>query len=348
MAWLEFVERAWYILGARQGTCSIEEPVLSQGHEPILGLVVYSMFSRIPDFLLIGAPKAGTSSIHYYLEQHPQVVLPPTKETNFFCCDFESQARSYIKTHVTSPNEYFALFASAKPEQVTGEVCPAYLGAEHAPRLIKRYAPDAKLFVVLRDPVDVLTSLYGMRQRQQHRAVSFELFLSSVEAAFNDRTVHPDSTEAQRVVRHISYGSMLARYYAVFAKSQIHVLWYDHLDADTERFMSDMFAVLGLAAPPGIDYSTRMNRGGLPRGTVRRHLHALVKRPLPGKRFVKSLMSPQAVAKVHSALGFHHTSGTLLRPTINANQERRIRQLVSTEIEKLHALTGRSLDDWKG
>lgn len=304
--------------------------------------------SSIPDFLLIGAPKAGTTSINHYLRQHPQIVLPPMKETNFFCCDFESQERCHVKPRVRSPDEYFGFFANANPGQVTGEICPAYLGAEHAPRLIKRYAPNSKLFVVLRDPVDVLTSLYGMRQRNQGKGPSFERFLSSLEAAFNDRSVHPDSTEAQRFVRQIRYGSMLERYYAAFPKSQIHVSWYDDLNRNTERFIGGMLAVLGLAAPTGIDYSKRMNRGGLPRGAVRRHLHALVKQPLPGKRLVKGLMSPATLGKLHLALGFHHTSTDLVRPTIDVNQERRIRQLVATELEKLQTLTGRNLDHWKG
>ena len=106
------------------------------------------------NFVIIGAAKAGTTSLYDYLAQHPQIYMPG-KETNFFC---QGNLKKYscqtdsIKFSIV--DKYKTLFKGVSNEIVIGEVCPAYM---HEPEIAERifsYIPHAKIIAILRHPVD--------------------------------------------------------------------------------------------------------------------------------------------------------------------------------------------------
>ena len=119
-----------------------------------------------PDFLIVGAPKAGTSALHAALARHPQVHLtspaaPHLKEPKYYLCD-DVPPPSYRGPGDAHSNrewvwrraEYEALFASAPADAVRGESTPFYLWSSTARRRIAEELPAVRLVVVLRDPVD--------------------------------------------------------------------------------------------------------------------------------------------------------------------------------------------------
>ena len=113
----------------------------------------------LPNFLIIGSAKGGTSSLHYYLRQHPQIFMPDLKEPRFFALEgetlnFQNPDSAINHDSVTNLREYKNLFANAINEIGIGEASPLYLYSEKAVRRIKHYVPDAKLIVILRNPVD--------------------------------------------------------------------------------------------------------------------------------------------------------------------------------------------------
>src|SRR3989344_7184694 len=105
---------------------------------------------RLPNFLIIGATKAGTTSLHHYLGQHPDIFVAPTKETNFFA---QESALCFTGRTVSLPEEYAAQFAAATTQKAIGESSPAYLAVPLAPERIARMLPHAKLIVILRNPI---------------------------------------------------------------------------------------------------------------------------------------------------------------------------------------------------
>ena len=115
----------------------------------------------LPDFLIIGAPKAGTTALHSALATHPQLVLSPVKEPKFFLCDGEAprpqagpgDAHS-VQEWIWRSNDYEALFDGAPPPTLRGESTPFYLYDRTAQVRIARAVPHARLIVVVRDPVD--------------------------------------------------------------------------------------------------------------------------------------------------------------------------------------------------
>lgn len=109
----------------------------------------------MPNFLIVGAQKAGTTSLHYYLKQHPQIYMRPRKEPHFFegmHWDFYRPGR--IMLAVTDLADYQALFEGVTDEKAIGEASASYLYSPKAPTLIKRSIPDARLIAILRNPPD--------------------------------------------------------------------------------------------------------------------------------------------------------------------------------------------------
>ncbi len=116
---------------------------------------------RLPDFLLLGAPKCGTSALHAALARHPQLFLSEPKEPKFFLTDgpppTSGGGPGDLPTwgeHVWRRDEYEALFAGAPPGALCGESTVFYLYDRDAQARIHKLLPEARLIAVLRDPVE--------------------------------------------------------------------------------------------------------------------------------------------------------------------------------------------------
>src|SRR5690606_1060014 len=105
----------------------------------------------LPNFIIIGAPKAGTTSLYYYLRQHPQIFMSSVKEPNFFATEGldlhteDALDRVWIDQSITDLDSYSTLFADVKDETAVGEASTSYLGSRHAARRIHYHVPDARL-----------------------------------------------------------------------------------------------------------------------------------------------------------------------------------------------------------
>src|SRR5690242_7850298 len=114
----------------------------------------------MPDFLVIGAPKAGTTALHAALARHPRLYMSAVKEPKFFLTDGPPPAKGgpgdalTYREHVWRRSDYEALFDPAPPGTLAGESTPLYLYDRAAVRRIRETIPAARLIVVLRDPVE--------------------------------------------------------------------------------------------------------------------------------------------------------------------------------------------------
>jgi hypothetical protein len=133
----------------------------------------------LPTFLLIGAAKAGTTSLYHVLRDHPQVWMSPVKEPHYFSvAERDRPAGGYWPGGTVNRwADYVGLFDGARPDQARGEASVEYLHAEGVPLAVRACLPDVRLVAVLRHPVDAAWSRYWMAVRDGQTTRPFEALL---------------------------------------------------------------------------------------------------------------------------------------------------------------------------
>jgi hypothetical protein len=236
---------------------------------------------EVPDLIVIGAPRSGTTSLYRYLQQHPQVYMSPLKETRFFAyegqrVDYQGPAdtHAYNRDTVTNVETYRQLFADRAPEQLTGEASPVYLyRGDRAAERIQRHVPDVRLISIFRNPVERAYSDFLNMVR-----LGWEP-LQDFATALNQ--------EEQRIDAHWSpfyhyrakgfYADQLQVYLNRFERAQMRFYLFEDLRRDATALMKDLFSFIGVEPGVTIDTGTRHNRSGLPRNDV---VHRVLTHPV--------------------------------------------------------------------
>jgi len=226
----------------------------------------------MPNFFLIGAQKAGTTSLYSYLKQHPQIYMSPRKEPHFFKgIHSEDQRRGGDLAPVTDIGDYRALFEGVTDEKAIGEASASYLYSPSAPALIKRSIPDARLIAVLRNPADRAYSNYLFCvQMGREPLASFVDALQSEE-----RRIREDWGSLWHYRQKGFYYTQIKRYFDIFGQDQVKVYLYDDLRGNPFGMLSDIFRFLGVDETFVPDLSIEHNTTGLPRN---KSLYLLAKR----------------------------------------------------------------------
>lgn len=211
----------------------------------------------LPNFIMIGVAKAGTTSFFHYLDQHPQIYMCPIKATNFFGYE---DARNWKWMEEGDPpllrnfpvrtfEEYEASFAGASTEIAIGEVSPQYFRCPTAAQRIHDSIPNVKLIVSLRNPADRAFSGFLMRTRRGDAVKGFYEELS------------PQSSH----VKEGFYYRRLKRYLDIFPKDRIKIYLFEEFRKEPARIVADLYEFLGVATNFIPDTSTRHNPAGIPK-----------------------------------------------------------------------------------
>jgi hypothetical protein len=180
------------------------------------------MRSPWPNFFIVGAQKAGTTSVYHYLRQHPQVFMPAFKEPHYFSKD---RVRIDPDLVVTNEDDYLRLFQDGSGFKCIGEASPSYLGHSAVPQRIQQKVPAAKIIILLRDPIDRAYSQYLMDQLDGYRSPSFY-------DALQEQLSHSNGMCYGTGLSYIPLGKYyeaVKRYFEVFGRSQVLTLLFDDL-----------------------------------------------------------------------------------------------------------------------
>jgi hypothetical protein len=188
----------------------------------------------LPDFLLIGVAKAGTSWIFEILREHPDVFVPVAKDIMFF-------NRYYAKGLAW----YSRFFAERTDEKVGGELSHDYYLSEETARRIHDTLPDAKLICCLRETVDKLISAYVYNISTGHATMSFEDYVNYGEVSRNRKAAFDEYVEVS-FARQVEYYENLKPYYDLFPREQILILFFEDLKRDPAGFARRLYAFLGV------------------------------------------------------------------------------------------------------
>jgi hypothetical protein len=214
----------------------------------------------LPDFLVIGAGKSGTTSLDKYLNQHPQIFVPKVKEPNFFGyertkiedLDNEDDIK-HFKRSVTTYEGYLDIFRDARPDQVKGETSNTYMYHVDAPERIKYYIPDVKLIAVLRQPANRLYSRYlhlARENRVPSRDFADCMDRNSIWWKRND------------LIKEGYYYQYLSRYFNLFPRENIRVYLYDEFQNNSEKILAEIYEFIGVDKTFKPDQSVRYNESG--------------------------------------------------------------------------------------
>lgn len=280
---------------------------------------------RLPDFLIIGAHKAGTTSLYHYLKSHPQVYMPELKEARYFA--FNPQNSSHLEKAkkafpITTMEEYLALFLHAKNESLLGEASPNYLVSEYAAHNIYKHIPKVKLIVSLRNPIDRAYSLFQMNYRSHaNQSVDIKDYkLSRCDAEKN------------------SYCTKLKVYFDLFDNDQIKIILFEDLVNDTEKVVKEIFRFLEVPDSFSPVVPTIHNRGGLPKF---RAIHNISKNKL-----LQSIAHTCIPQPIISALKDINSKNMGEAPKLTKDQRFEALKLVKEDIYQLEKLLQRDLSAW--
>jgi len=202
--------------------------------------------AAIPNFFIVGAPKCGTTTIASLLADHPEVYVPPAKELKYFGQDV------YPERQIKTLDEYLDNFAGVS-EKLRGEASPWYLYSEEAANEILELSPQAKIIIILRNPIEMVASNHG--QNVLNRA---EPILDLQEAL----RAEPFRWKGQRMPRNIPkdsryihgflymhmahYARHIRCYQAVFGRESVHVIFLEELARNQAGTFAEVCRFLGI------------------------------------------------------------------------------------------------------
>jgi hypothetical protein len=213
-----------------------------------------------PDFFVVGAFKSGSTALYEQLRRHPQIFMPFHKEPLYFGDDL---TRRYGRM---SEADYLRLFNGAKPGQRVGEASTWYLYSTSAANEIKAFSPEARILVVLRNPVDVM---YAQHNQLIFNVIEdiplFEEALAAEPARRAGKRIPPGPINVENLFyRHsVRFAEQLQRYFDVFGRERMHVMLSDDLGRDGAGVVRGALEFLGVdpalaAAPPRANESRRV------------------------------------------------------------------------------------------
>ncbi len=289
----------------------------------------------LPNFIVIGAAKAGTTALYWYLAEHPDVFMSPVKETNFFAYGLDARGQLLYgdpELHqfpVKSLTEYEALFAEAGNATAVGEASPIYLECPQAAARIRQLLPATRIICGLRHPVDRAYSDYLMYLRFRGRPLDPTHDLSTAAA-----WTSPES-HWMRIGR---YYEQLLPYYDAFARDQIHVFLFDDLKKDPLRTVQEVYRFVGVDQAFVPDFTAPHNIGGMPASRVLEDVLT--------SRAIRSVVQPWIPKRAANWVRRFRTRNLRQAPPLPAELRRELTGHFRADIAQTSELIGRSLEHW--
>jgi len=216
-----------------------------------------------PNFFIVGAPKAGTSSLYEYLRKIPGIYMSPVKEPKYFSkmADYYNDPHS---TKIQDKKKYLDLFSKVKDEKIIGEASPSYLRDPDAPKLIHEISQEARILISLRDPVERIFSQYLMRIRQGRFKTSFG---DATQLAIKLGIDQKESPYALGVYDGL-YSKYIKSYLETFGEKQVKIIIFEEWILEPKKTIEEILMFLGVNSILDDFKEEVYNPFGVSRGTV--------------------------------------------------------------------------------
>ncbi len=290
------------------------------------------------DFFIVGAPKCGTTSLHYYLKEHPEIFMPHIKDRPYFGDDIYSDM---------DDKEHKNVYKRPVNKKITGESCVWYLYSKTAARQIKKYNPKAKIIMILRNPADMLYSLHSEllyakveSEKDFKKALDLEDTRKKIDKQYK---YNPWGRKFLYYSEVASYSKHIKKFFRLFGRKNVHIIIFDDFIDSPESTYKSVLKYLGVHDLKFSPEFKKYNPNKLARSQVFQkfvvappdNLRRVVQKVLPYKmryQLVKTITKLNTYHKVRAKMS------RALRMSINSDYEK--------EIKRLENLLNISLSRW--
>lgn len=293
---------------------------------------------QLPNFLIIGAAKAGTTTLYDALNQHPEAYMSPLKEPRFFTyVGQQLDPRDPVNRRtVTTWEAYTELFRGVTTEAAIGEAS-GYLANPSAATRIKAYLPDVKIIAILRDPVARAYShfLFAKLQGYEPPDATFADAVKGVPVRV------AGWTRERNYVKAGYYNELLDPYYGLFESSQLCCLVFDDLLDSPQSVFQKLCRFLEIDDSIQVDMAIHYAKSGTPKN---RYLFDSLRSRGRLKGLVKNVVPKDMRRKLRARV----LNYLIEKPEIDPAIESALRRMYRDDILKLEERLGRDLSRWRG
>ncbi|VEP17040.1 Sulfotransferase [Hyella patelloides LEGE 07179] len=204
-----------------------------------------------PNLFIVGQPKSGTTALHQFLGQHPEIFMSSIKEPHYFCQDFHTESDRYYGNQrffdFRTEQDYLQLFTKANSETVLGESSTNYLYSQVAAQKIAQFNPKAKIIIVLREPASFLYSLHSHYVKfTEENEADFQraLYLEPLRQEGQSDSSRVTSPSYLYYSERVDYYSQVKRYYERFDRSQIKIIIFEDFRSQNEVIYQEILDFL--------------------------------------------------------------------------------------------------------
>ncbi|MGB7416307.1 MAG: sulfotransferase [Thermosynechococcaceae cyanobacterium] len=302
-----------------------------------------------PNFFIVGAPKCGTTALFTYLGEHPDIYIPETSET------VESQLGGKKELHFfghdlgfnrPSLDNYLGYYTNADGEQQLGESSVFYLYSQQAAEEIKAFNPDARILVMLRNPIDMMYSWYS--QLSFWGDETLPTFQAALEAEADRKGGKLRPAQADHPIecfyyREIAqYTDQVKRYFDLFGRDRVHVIIFDDFKQDTAAVYQRVTKFLGCNQVYEPDFRViNSNKSIRNKG-----LQGFLRHPPKWVRLLTDVLIPVPVRRIVRQRLQQYNTQASTRNDLDTGLRRYLQQEFKVEIEHLSQLLDRDLTHW--
>lgn len=301
----------------------------------------------LPSFVVAGAPRCGTTSLHYYLRQHPQVCMTAIKEPNFFLFGKDGgpliAEEPIIRKSVRKLTEYAALFRPGPGTQATGDVSPLYLYTRETAAQIAAICGVIQVVCVLRRPAERAWSHFLHAMPDVPAGERDEVFASLVDAEMRAGPGYEPYRTRTHLLRLGRYDEQLERYQSVFGVDNVLVVLTEDLADEPKSTLASVCSFIGVDPTHEFELDQRYNTTGAGTPTGWSIVRRVVRRVQPA---LKAALPPRLAGRLAEVRASRFDAGLGPTPPLDPSTAARIAEWCADDVAALSTRIGRDLSAW--
>ncbi len=288
--------------------------------------------NNFPNFFIVGAPKAGTTSLYYYLDAHPEVFMSSIKEPNYFSYQATADQQLYYKEKgIATWDKYIALFKSIEQKKAIGEASVSYLFYPEAAKKIKEKFPKARIIIMLRNPIERAISHYNMDYKLGYIDCSLENAIQKKDKSDLNKLYY------QQFIQLGFYFEQVKRYIELFGQENVLIIYFEDINNNTQLEVEKLFHFLGVDSHFQINTTARYNTFKTPRNYIIREMYRIKSLRIA----LKNLLPEKLIDLIKNIILTKNKKRWPKESTISF-----LKELYKLDIQKLEKLLNRNLKSW--